>query len=329
MAGVKPLLETVGALLPKIKAWHASPHDFDKFDLSKIGTGQGAASYGPGIYAAESPKVSGVGGEYWKEFAGHFTGSGPGVDPVMSHAVQYLEHLGGDRKAALAMVNEAIGRSHNAPQLPRLQEVRDLLASDKQVGPRVYELGIKAKPDDFLQWDEMLGSQPHITKKVPQLLDAAKEEAYSRVLSATSKARQDQLYDMVKNPEYATGEFAFRSGGPDKTMDAMRDAGIPGIRYADAASRTPVAAQSAYEHLARQRVNLHEAETKGAPAWEVQHYRDMVEKADRQIRDEVARYPRTYNYVVNNPDIIEIMRKLAIPGMVGGAASVYQPQGSQ
>jgi hypothetical protein len=35
-----------------IRAYHGSPHDFDRFDISKIGTGQGAASYGRGIYFA-------------------------------------------------------------------------------------------------------------------------------------------------------------------------------------------------------------------------------------------------------------------------------------
>ena len=41
-----------------IKAYHGSPHDFDKFDLSKIGTGEGAQAYGHGLYFAESPKVA-------------------------------------------------------------------------------------------------------------------------------------------------------------------------------------------------------------------------------------------------------------------------------
>src|SRR5207342_2800679 len=49
-----------------IRAYHSSPHDFEKFDASKIGTGEGAQVYGHGIYFAENPKVSGQGGEYWK-----------------------------------------------------------------------------------------------------------------------------------------------------------------------------------------------------------------------------------------------------------------------
>lgn len=41
-----------------ISAYHGSPHDFDQFDLSKIGTGEGAQAYGHGLYFAENPKVA-------------------------------------------------------------------------------------------------------------------------------------------------------------------------------------------------------------------------------------------------------------------------------
>lgn len=41
-----------------IIAYHGSPHSFDKFDLSKIGTGEGAQAYGHGLYFAESEPVA-------------------------------------------------------------------------------------------------------------------------------------------------------------------------------------------------------------------------------------------------------------------------------
>lgn len=39
-------------------AYHGSPHDFDKFDMSKIGTGEGAQAYGHGLYFAENEGVA-------------------------------------------------------------------------------------------------------------------------------------------------------------------------------------------------------------------------------------------------------------------------------
>ena len=46
--------------------WHGSPRKFDKFDSSKIGTGEGAQSYGNGMYAAEQKAV---GQEYAKRLS--------------------------------------------------------------------------------------------------------------------------------------------------------------------------------------------------------------------------------------------------------------------
>ena len=46
--------ESLGA----VTAWHGSPHKFDKFDMSKIGTGEGAQAYGHGLYMAETPEVA-------------------------------------------------------------------------------------------------------------------------------------------------------------------------------------------------------------------------------------------------------------------------------
>src|SRR5262245_50888468 len=43
---------------PGIRAYHGSPYDFERFDLSKIGTGEGAQAYGHGLYFAENPATA-------------------------------------------------------------------------------------------------------------------------------------------------------------------------------------------------------------------------------------------------------------------------------
>ena len=55
-AGVVPA--EANSLRMGIKAYHGSPHDFDRFDLSKIGTGEGAQVYGHGLYLAENPATA-------------------------------------------------------------------------------------------------------------------------------------------------------------------------------------------------------------------------------------------------------------------------------
>ncbi|MEK9646727.1 MAG: hypothetical protein VW547_14405 [Alphaproteobacteria bacterium] len=52
------LLPFVPALGATIRAYHGSPHNFDKFSVDKIGTGEGTQAYGHGLYFAESPDVA-------------------------------------------------------------------------------------------------------------------------------------------------------------------------------------------------------------------------------------------------------------------------------
>jgi hypothetical protein len=55
-----PLSRVIQGLAGKkpIRAYHGSPHDFDKFELSKIGTGEGGRSFGAGINLTESEKYA-------------------------------------------------------------------------------------------------------------------------------------------------------------------------------------------------------------------------------------------------------------------------------
>jgi len=168
-----------------IKAYHSSPHDYDKFDLSKIGTGEGAQSYGHGLYFAENPAVSGHRGEYWAQFSRRFGADELAADRYLSQhgfdpakAIAKLEsdaaYTGGDYLAKnLGTPNEAKVRSAIAAQQRQLE----LLRSGKQLGPRTYEVDIKADPAQMLDWDAPLSAQtPHVQTAVEKLLRARSGE---------------------------------------------------------------------------------------------------------------------------------------------------------
>ena len=62
--GGMPFAErSAGGTLGTITGWHGSPHDFDRFDSSKIGSGEGAQAFGYGHYITDSPEI----GEYYKD----------------------------------------------------------------------------------------------------------------------------------------------------------------------------------------------------------------------------------------------------------------------
>ena len=52
-AGATQSEDAEAGILSRIKAFHGSPHDFDRFSTENIGTGEGAQAYGHGLYFAE------------------------------------------------------------------------------------------------------------------------------------------------------------------------------------------------------------------------------------------------------------------------------------
>jgi len=214
------------AQLAAIRAYHGSPHDFDKFDLSKIGTGEGAQAYGFGLYFAEN---EGVARSYRDALAGDSTaqlrvGDQPFDINNPVHVASYYKNSGNFKSTADAIAD--------LTAYPTGQRIADGVVPDETLAEavtllkrsaglfgkripemssgRLYEVNIKADPNDFLDWDKNAREQPaHLIERINALRSAGKfTEAPNRFLPRT----------------------------PDETA-AFRDAGIPGIRYLDQGSR--------------------------------------------------------------------------------------------
>ena len=214
-----------------ITAYHGSPHEFDQFDTSKIGTGEGAQSYGHGLYFAESEPTA----KYYKD--------------TLAHRGQIdLEHEANQREMPMsreAMIEvrrhangsvdplEAAKHMHwssiEARQYPqeKLADLIDLYRKAKQ--GHMYEVAIDAHPDHFLDWDKPLSEQSdHIVKSI---FDARKDNP--------------TLFNVFKPhlEKDSTGMGFYQSlatqhpNGYQGATDFLQRAGIPGIRYLDAGSR--------------------------------------------------------------------------------------------
>ena len=155
----------------KIKAYHGSPHDFDRFSTSQIGTGEGAQAYGHGLYFAESEDV-----------ARGYKSSTNYADKKR----QFLSELPED-----ADIDEVMDVLENTDTFsPQMRELVSALAEDDWLGfdypaqaitaatsknidnfdasPRLkkavdsgsmYQVEIDASPDEFLDWDLPLSEQ--------------------------------------------------------------------------------------------------------------------------------------------------------------------------
>lgn len=167
-----------------IRAYHGSPHDFDRFDLGKIGTGEGAQAYGHGLYFAENQGVAKAyktqlsgsylsgkdglikAGDAWSQIrdAAHSVG---GLHPDQSAQIARRIMLdldeGGTKKALRgydsleqAAADYVGGDQRFLPAAKAaLEKGIDLGIGGKNKG-KMYEVNIDADPSHFLDWDRQL-----------------------------------------------------------------------------------------------------------------------------------------------------------------------------
>ena len=57
-AGLVPFVPAVSAAKQTVDAFHGSPYDFTEFDMSRIGSGEGATQYGHGLYFSDTEDVA-------------------------------------------------------------------------------------------------------------------------------------------------------------------------------------------------------------------------------------------------------------------------------
>lgn len=240
-----------GGITPKvgkaIRAYHGSPHDFDKFDLSKIGTGEGAQAYGHGLYFAES---EGVAKSYRDALAkdSYYTPGGQMFDPQSQ-----LQHLnvrvaarnnGPDLDATIARAQALLTKASEQTRpmiehdLAVLRGLKDAGGVAKNPGA-MYEVDINADPSRFLDWDKPLSEQGAIIR--PELEDALHRSIKDGFTSIRSPAEAtgDDLYSALRDKavNWRAGAGVPLSQELSAATTSLRDAGIPGIKYLDQGSR--------------------------------------------------------------------------------------------
>lgn len=202
------------------------PHG--RFRMSQMGTGEGNQAYGPGMYTAEAERVA----KTYKSSLNpmqvrELTQMRGWLDELYEKHTNLTEDL----NRAKRMVDEgrlypiAVERIHAdindvSKQIERqTARIRDFSGLDKG---KMYETRIYAKPERFLDWDAIgtpsFREPPALTKFVDAEMDKLKN-IYDVSDPATRKLATENA---LRNPE---------------TMIALRDAGIPGVRYFDASSR--------------------------------------------------------------------------------------------
>ena len=233
-----------------IRAYHGTSHKFDKFDISKVGTGVGGTLRGHGLYFSGEEPIA-------REYRNGMSQTVIGVDgqplpadvnPVVKAAARsgksvesFMDML---RQQRDKLIEKGIALDPKNPDLELDRMLHDLEVDEikkkinalepyagKQFGNvstgHMYEVNLNTSPDKLLDWNKPYHQQ---SEHVRNVLDQLKVPVVSR--DPFGEARD------IPTP----GFLAYSHLGVDpaskffrqsRASDVLREAGVPGITYED------------------------------------------------------------------------------------------------
>lgn len=274
-----------------IRAYHGSPHTFDRFDMSKLGTGEGAQAYGHGLYFAGN---EGVAKSYrdtltretgntmvWRDAAGKtydldklrfLAESG---DPK-GFAATFLNQAGSVDDAISYVTKYGAGAFPGGkPQYEgTLNALRDMKGAGlaKVPGGSMYEVNLRTSPERLLDWDKPLSQQPAVVQDFARSADLSHLKPGNRTRRMIEMWREgtEQPHNPATGHTFHNAVSDYGGQSNPALSEALRKAGLDGIQYLDGGSR--------------------------------------------------AAGEGSRNYVMFDDKLIEILRRYGLAGMLGGGA---------
>ncbi len=318
-----------GGKPPGFIAYHGSPHSFDAFDASKIGTGEGAQAYGHGLYVAGS---EGVARSYRDALAPGFTPTLNGqpfasLPEPMRNVAQWIRNTGAHPDEIAAIADQRAVKARADAKDLGLPELGDAMAGQhgdianaardlsKQgqwdIGStpsgKMYEVQVNADPAHFLDWDKPLSEQtPHVQEAVRSigiLPDPAIESAAGHF-------------------GYSVDEF--RSLPPDRQQTLIQQTPPSAASYRSDPTGSEILQKTHYSQYDPR---------SGAPSANLRRPEEILRDAGIpgiRYLDQGSRGKGegSYNSVVFDADTMAILRKYGLAGLMAGgaAAATNSPQ---
>jgi hypothetical protein len=214
-ANVNPIMGLLGTT-----AYHGSPAIFDKFNINKVGSGEGAQAYGHGMYFAENPEVA-----KFYQSAGQTVKYTPTLDKFTNSANYYIDDAGNYMKVRDWITNDTPVKVPKEEYLKKFEEINKIYTSQPKGALYKVDIPDTAIPK-MLEWDKPLSSQnKEIQPAINQALDKIKK--LGGEVDKTKMTGKDLYFNYQQ----------YRGNNPDFASEGLKDMGIYGIKYLDATSR--------------------------------------------------------------------------------------------
>ena len=311
-----------------ITAWHGSPHTFEKFDMSKVGTGEGAQAYGHGMYFAEAPQVA---SQYAKELGTKIDVNGK---PLMEKG-KIVGSTGNSELDDFLVANLGDVKATKKDLLQNIKEVRPtnpegakdyqkLLADLRKANVGTANTGNLYKvdiPDEhipmMLDWDKPLHEQtPQVKKALETLVqnpNTLGEKPWTfkdaiETLEAAPHTREIPSLNLTGSEIYkmlgTSHKVGNKAKGQAEASEILNNLGIKGIRYKDQVSRNVDAPDiDYYEKGVEKLKKLYESKPTEVNKNALDDAMQKLESVKRSAKD------ITSNFVVFDPTDVKILER--------------------
>lgn len=204
-------------------AFHGTPHQFDRFSLEAIGTGEGAQAFGWGLYFASKRGVA----EWYrdklsKQGSTRVSLNGEEVTAQQDDALYTMifETLNWGKPAMAEMVQDL---DPNDEFAQAWEKVKDADLAQINEGS-LFQVDIP-ESDVLLDWDKSLSEQPAEVRDalLPYLERSIYEEEQGRILGFSGEQIYRDMAEELGNDEAASAQ--------------LNSLGIPGLQYLDGTAR--------------------------------------------------------------------------------------------
>lgn len=244
-------------LLNPLTAYHGSPYTFENFDLSKVGTGEGAQAYGHGIYFAEAPGVARGYQMALGQKAGEFTTiNGKPIEQVYEQIYNKANRLPTEKATVEYQKAEMLEKMMlDTPPAEVISYAKDIGAKPEVVKWLETEIAPKTKfpgsfykvdiPDSaietFLDWDKPFDQQ---SSNIKSALNSLHPEVKNKILAKDvggNPPTGSLIYNRLQ--QYFSGgkkSDAFSNSanyGAREASEELNSINIKGIKYFDEQSR--------------------------------------------------------------------------------------------
>jgi hypothetical protein len=244
-------------LLNPLTAYHGSPYTFENFDISKVGTGEGAQAYGHGIYFAEAPGVARGYQMALGQKAGEFTTiNGKPIEQVYEQIYNKANRLPTEKAAVEYQKAEMLEKMMlDTPPAEVISYAKDIGADpsvikwlETDVAPKTKFPGSFYKvdiPDEaietFLDWDKPFDQQ---SSNIKSALNSLHPEVKNKILAKdvggnppTGSLIYNRLQQYFSGGKKSDAFSNTANYGAREASEELNSINIKGIKYFDEQSR--------------------------------------------------------------------------------------------